>query len=216
MPGEYNFDAALAELVGYIENTGREIVGEIEDETADGDPVSGFQCQQGSFRFIIHRSPDTPRFRAVSKYDMVMEIAQAQAAAEISDESDELPELTEERTNAAVDHLKELNERAGEKQIDELHFRLIDKLSCPHCTFSIDHLESGALQGFSVGKDIFVYEDSFSISDFDEAIQAIVGTAFPAQVLLDQAFGFRSLADEETESTTDELSSTGPSPRGFQ
>ena len=149
MPDEYNFDAALAELVGYIENTGREIVGEIEDETEDGTPVSGFQCQQGSFRFIVHGSPDTPLFHAVSKYDMVMEIAQVQAAAEMSDESDEVPELTEERISAAADRLKELNESAGEEQVEKLHFRLIDKLSCPHCTFSIDHLESGGLRGFS-------------------------------------------------------------------
>jgi len=216
MPDEYNFDAALAELVGYIENTGREIVGEIEDETEDGDPVSGFQCQQGSFSFIVYGSPDTPLFRAVSNHDMVMEIAQVQAAAEMSDESGEMPELTEERISAAADHLKELNESADEDWIDKLHFRLIDKLSCPHCAFSIDYLESGALQGFSVKKDIFVYEDSFSISDFDEAIQAIVGTAIPAQVLLDQSFGFRSLADEGTESTTDELSPTAPGSRGFQ
>jgi len=114
MPDEHNFDAALAELVGYIENTGREIVGEIEDETADGDPVSGFQCQQGSFRFIIYGSPDTPLFHAVSKYDMAIEIAKVQAAAEMSDEPDEMPELTEERRNAAADHLKELNKGAGE------------------------------------------------------------------------------------------------------
>ena len=216
MPSETEFNAALTEIVGYLENTGREIVGEIDDENDEGAPISGFQCRQGTFDFVIYGSPELPRFRLVARHDLILEIAQIQVAAEMSENSDEVPEFTDERRKAAMEELERINGEADEEFVDKLHFRLMDRLSVPHATFGLEHTESGGLRAFTVEKNVFVYEDGFSISDFDEDVQSVVGTAFPAQLMLDRAYGIRSIADEEPESKTDELSPSSPGSRGFQ
>ena len=71
--------------------------------------------------------------------------------------------------------LKKIYENPEAKRKFELG--LIEKITFPHTAFRLMHNENSKtkeLQGYEISRKIFPFDKSFSIKDFDEAIQSVI------------------------------------------
>lgn len=216
MPTGQEFSQGLRDIIDYCEKTNREVVDEIDGETGDGGSVSGYLIRHGNHDVITVGSPEWDFFRVEYQYSILSDIIQRQA----SNDNGELPEGFEPsqgHVEAAQNRVESIfEEEKSEEEIAQLRYNLIQMLSSPESGYKLLPPNGPYIHGFEIQRRMFVYEEKFSPSDFNRAIQTVVSQGIPVKKFFQLSFNLFGPQMESSEGSTAQSESSTEDIRGFQ
>lgn len=210
---------ALRELVVYTEQTNRTVIEEIDAETDDNRNVNGYRIAHGNHIVEVHGVEDEDFFKVRYRFDILNMIANylAQAEYEGTPEEGTDIEVTDEHGELAAEKLEQINKNKSDSELKQLQFTLTKELTSPNCAYQV-HSALGGPRIIDVEKKMFVYEDKFTASDFDNAVQTVVSLGNFGKNILSRAYNVQALG-LETDSTAEsnrETKEASQSARMFQ
>lgn len=204
--------AQLRQIAEWIEESGRKITGEIDDQTDDGRQVDGFRVDHGNKPILVYSIEGTNYFKVQIEFSVIKSVAIKVAVQELdidpSSGGDVQVNLTKEHEERAKSLIATKNKEQKEWS-EKLRVKLIQQLSHPSAGFRL-LTELNGPHGFELQTKLFP-EDA-TISDFDKACQTVVSLAVVPREILARAYNAETTVDTQDEQT----SPLGPASRGFQ
>lgn len=208
-----DFNDKLEELTEYAERVG-DTIEEGELTTEDG-LAYGFRASRGNHSYVVHANPQdiNEYFNITYPYNLVGDIARLemlqQNNVDTLEDIDFAPQ-SDETSGVPFDidigkqKLIEIAQENPEGQ-SKLREALIDKVSSPECSYSIQH-ENGVIMAVELTRRIFPYNTEFSLSEYHRSVQTVISIGLPARNLLQRAHGVKDAAPPEgTKPETDQV-----------
>lgn len=216
MPTGQEYAQALRNVTEWVESTDREIIGEIDAESEDGESISGYVVSHGSFDVVVLGNEEEEFFKVQYAYllakDLITRRVMQEGRAEIGEEyqpsDEEIDQAEEEIRSAAQDKTQE--------EMNKLRHHITQILSVPECGFQILPPNSPLITGFQVTRKMFVYEEDFSSSDFNRSVQTVVSVGLPGKNLLKRAFGMVGAPQDTLQGSSAQTEGQSDDIRGFQ
>lgn len=216
MPTEPDIDDALATLATDIDKTKRDILDEIDDTTETGDDVSGYVFSHGDDQLVVYGVHGDHFFTLQNEFDITPRVAgklKVEDQGGVPDDVEEFGvEIEDEDIDRARQYIAQVNAQRDPEMLSKAQRKLTQMLSHPQCAYVLLNELNGP-HGFALQKKIFVHEDSYSTSRFDEACQTLVSLAQVPQNFLGTVYNTDIDGDSSTGGDTP---GQGPGPRGFQ
>lgn len=176
----------LQEITTYIDAIEIDLQEQIEGQTDNGQPVSGYSCQYGSHQIEIVGCPTWEFFQVRYSFDLTQLLAVQQADVEPSQGT-----VTIDRTDIQSAR-QDLADRLSEEEHAELRLELITQLSDSSNAIALNADEADRVFGLTVTRNIFVYEDAFGLGEFHETVQRTVNLGWQGKEILIDAYGIRN------------------------
>lgn len=181
MPSQSEFEDKLDQLADYAESINDEVVESdveniISQEYREEEyELTGHHCLHGDSTYVVAGHPDQPYFVIMYFLSVVQNLARS-LPQEVVDgiiiDSESPAEGEMDRSmQAAYKLLEEIP--PAEKQMYNLQTFLV--ISSSIVATSLITQEEHNLESVELGKKIFPYENRFRLSDYNDAVQAVVG-----------------------------------------
>lgn len=194
MPSTSDFEDAVNRLETAVENIGDEVLDGVDND--EGKQV-GHTCHHGDYKYLLHGSPDDQYFTIGFPFSIVNnvgEILDESSAKEILPDGKEVDEDESITTLAAYDILEGMSSENRQK----FQYHLTQELSTTDTSFRIRHTDSGAITGFDVYREIFPYEEEFSLAEFNHSVQTVVNTGHKGVLFVSTSFDIESYVANQT------------------
>ena len=212
-------EAGLKALAELIPETDRSILDDIDNTTDEGQQIRGYVVSHGEHNLAVYSVAESAFFTLQYQVNTIPGIVRKHVVRRYQEENGPIKgnvdiQITDEDQEAAQQWLQERIGDLGEQQVNELNRKCTQLLSDPSCAYQLQS-HFGAPTGFTLRRKLFVYEDDFSASDFDQACQALVSVAQVPRQLLWQIYDVPE-QNENTTQETEETQDPTDQPRGFQ
>lgn len=173
-------DSRFGQVENTLEDYIEEIGDEIEEVVSEEDAV-GFSCQRGSSPYQIIGYSDVEYFVVWFQWDLLDSLANeieeedAEPFVEKHTDEDDLKKIKEKEEDVRRLAARVLLHSLDEEYIDELRYQLSEEMFSPLINIFINE-EEGIITGYEIQDKIFPYEESFSPSDLEKSVQAVVTT----------------------------------------
>lgn len=184
----------------------------IEDEEKE----RGIQVREANRPYMLHGHVDREFVRVTFMFDIVSEIASVlsreQALNLIDTDEIEPPEEDEsdEETVAGykLDAADEFLASIETDHMRQFSYYLNEKLTSPEVSFKtftagMDQ-DGNHIQGYTVSKKIFPYQDDFTLRVFNDSVQAVINIGYGGVSYLQNAFIF-DIAEQEMDANTESV-----------
>lgn len=204
------FEDALRVLSQSIDELGYSIRREIDDETEDGDPVSGYVIDALDTGMLLYGCPEDHFFIAECSFDIIRPFIQQRR----------LEEYTKRHNISSIDIVAEKLER-GEIDIDiegatvedfvdsadqfvegsdttELRFALVSELAHGRNQHTIEFIKD-LIRGFTIRRTVFIHDNDFSTRRLAGHVQTLSNSAYRARMYLRDFYqiGDLNLAEDQ-------------------
>lgn len=179
-----------------IAATGDSVENRINANIDGAELIVGYDAVRGSLAYSVFGVPDNEFFTIEVHYpitsDLGASLTESDARQFVDSESvdgdDDIHEL------AGMEIMEQMNRSNREK----FHYHLGEALASSDAGFRINQTESGAITGFDVTRQIYPYEQEFSMTELSHSIQTVVNTARSGMMFVATAFDIEELVDQET------------------
>lgn len=184
-------DAPYSKQIGQIKNIMERINHSVDDilKNDQGEPVVARASSGNDVSYQVILTKPGKEFVVVEYdynlvYDLSVRIMQENGAFSEEDS----PEVNMEE---GVRELSTILSEDREQYFDVIQ-ELNRRLNTPDVYYSINRDEADILKGFKTNRNLFIFEDDFSLSDFNEATRVVVSRGIDAQNYLRTQFGINS------------------------
>lgn len=184
-------DVPYSEQIEYIKDIMEKINHSIDDilKNDQGEPVVARASSVNNVSYQVILTELGKEFVVVEyDYNLVYDLSARimEKNGEFSEEDS--PEVNMEK---GVRELSTILSEDREKYFDVIQ-GLNRQLNTPDVYYSINRDEADILKGFKINRNLFIFEDNFSLSDFNEATRVVVSRGIEAQNYLRTQFGINS------------------------
>jgi hypothetical protein len=169
-----------------------------ETFTDADDRVVGWLIEREGNRILIESVEDQPCFDVKYHDDVVAYLQNGMSdedADRILDHTENLPPSSEElRRQAAYHLLAEEDDEAKERFI----YQLVQLLSNPGQSFGMDVTEDNIIQQFFVNESIYPYTSTFSIREYDQAVQSVASVGQAASLFVTRVLDIEGTVEAHT------------------
>jgi len=191
------YQDALNQVTRYVKTIGDEIEEEIEGETEDGIPITGYSCSHGTHTYLILATEEDVYFNI--QYPVSIDHAVAIKRAPNQGEV----QISQSDINSARDYIENKLEAVPQSMRREIRTNLIHIISREGVAANLDTTKSINIHGFQLNKKIFPFDKSFNISKFEDTVQRIVNLGWVGKDYLADAYGIKEERDPEYDDGAD-------------
>lgn len=216
MPSEKERADALELLIGYVEDIGDSVEGDLDEVAGvetEGQETIGILCSHGTNKYVIAGELNNKFFSVIYPSFIVQSIALNlgdETVEELLEKYDE-EELGEELDKTGL--VKEVEEGevpddlefdiitgeaflAAKEWLDslntelqqEIRFHLTDRLSDSSVGYTIFPEKGDTVYGFQVERKVFPYEEPFTLQEFNQSVQAVISVGVNGHNFLGKTF----------------------------
>jgi hypothetical protein len=171
----------------------------LETFSDDDGRTIGWVIERDGNRILIESVEGQPCFDVQYHDDVVAYLQHGLTAADarrvLADQESLPPGSTELRRQAAFHLLGEAEEEVKERFI----YQFVQLLSNPGQSFGLDVTADNIIQQFFVNESIYPYSDTFSIREYDQAVQSVASIGQAASLFVTRVLDVEGIVEAHTQ-----------------